>query len=260
MPFTFHPSGYAVYYPEGVKDNLKAGSGGSYEFSGSRSRRGVFFDRVSAMWFLYRKLHLWTFTIPELQRDYKNTDKQFTAIFSKLTENYRKRGLFKSYAYVVEAQKRGNIHFHLVTPNQFIPVKEVNNYWCKLINQQSKSAVDLSVIDSENTPERLPAYLAKYMSKAMEGKRGYSPEKEGKKGRIIYARSFNTSRDLCKYKPITIAHHELPIHLEHRKRERVMVVEVDKETGEVKREIKLTDYFFKTPDAFRYFGDKFYQP
>lgn len=257
-----HPSGYAVYYSESALENLKHESGGAKQFGASRSRRGKFFDRCSALYFFHRKLHLWTFTVPELQTDYENTDKYFASRFSMLLENYRKRQLIKSYVYVTEAQERGNIHFHLVTNNQFIPVKEVNDYWCKLINQPSKNAVDLQIINNKSV-NKVPAYLAKYMSKTMQGKAYKNANRleldKNMKGRIIYARSFNSSRDLNKWHPIKINQHELPKHLPHKAVEKVLeITQLDKSTGELtKRKILKTEYYFNSLDVINYYGGAF---
>lgn len=262
MPFTLHPSGYAVFWNESAIDNLRHDKGGEKEFGASRSRRGKFFDRCSALYFFHKKLHLWTFTVPQLQKNYKETDLVFTTAFSKLLENYKKQGLIKSYVYVTEAQARGNIHFHLITNAKFIDVQTVNSYWCKLIGQRSKSAVDLEVIDNAGV-NKIPAYLAKYMAKAMDGKaykNGNQVETDKNlKGRIIYARSFNSSRDLAQWKPLRLENHELPVHLEHTRVEKILnVTTLDKTTGElVPRDIIKTEYYFNSMEVIRYFGQAF---
>jgi len=159
----------------------------------------------------------------------------------------------------VEAQKRGNIHFHLVTPAEFIPITEVVAYWCKLIGEPyTTNTVNLSRM--VNTPERLPAYLAKYMSKAMDGKNHTNQSESGQtmKGRIIHARSFNSSRALNVWDKIRVDYIELPTHLPHRKVEKEMEV-VNRSTGEL-RTIKQTEYYFKSLDVIRYFGDQFVTP
>jgi len=240
MPFTVHPSGFCTFWNSQAITNLKHDNGGKKEFSNCRSRRGTFHDKVASLAFYHKKINFWTFTVPELQGDYERTDKYFASRFSMLLENYRKQKLITSYVYIVEAQKRGNIHFHLVTNKIYIEARTVNDYWCKLINQYSKNAVDLSTLPGNI--DRLPAYLSKYMSKNIDAKGG--------KGRIIHARSFNASRNL-NLKAFTAQHHEIPYHLEHRKVVRVM--EVDG------RKIEQVQLYFKTSEIIRYFGPDFHQ-
>jgi hypothetical protein len=245
MPYSIHPSGYAIYFSPTALLNLRHDKGGKKEFGNKRTRRGVFYDRVTHLWYKHKQVRLWTFTVPELQSNYKTTDRIYAQAFSKLVENYKRQGLITSYAYVSEAQKRGNIHFHLVTNKKFVDVKKLNSYWCRLINQKSGIAVHYSRKQyCEDIPDRLPAYLSKYMGK----------DHSNEKGRIIHARSFNTSRDL-KFQAFTIQNHELPKHLDHSMKSKEMQI-VDKLTGEI-RSITRTEYYFKTEEIIRYFGSQF---
>jgi hypothetical protein len=239
-----HPSGYAVYWSRKSLANLTHEGGGAKEFTGSRSRRSLFFDRVSTLYFFHKSFRLWTFTIPQLQKNYKTTDLHFSSKFSMLLENYRKRKLISSYCYVTEAQKRGNIHFHLVTPAEFIPVKEINDYWCELIGQTSKSAVDLSK-DAPNDIRKLPSYLAKYMAKDMEGG-----------GRILHCRSFNSSRDLSIFKPIQLEFGQMPFDVSHQKRERTIKVPLPY-PKQGSKEVLLEDYYFETQPILERFNEQF---
>jgi hypothetical protein len=77
-----------------------------------------------------------------------------------------------------------------VTSTEFISVNYVQNYWNKLINQQSNNSVDVEFI-KENSIRNISGYFAKYMSKS------HSKDFQGKglKGRVIFARSFGYSRN-----------------------------------------------------------------
>lgn len=205
---SLNSSGFACFYNEKALENLKCDKGGKKEFSCKRSRRGQFYNIVSCLHHFKEIKTFWTFSVPELQTDYKNTDKFYSGQFQKLLEGLslrNKRGKangLENYVWVSEAQKRGNIHFHLVTSSSFIDIKYVNDYWCKLIGQPSKNAVDVEFIKSQyidretgevvdNSIRNISGYFAKYMSK------GHKKDvaDDSLKSRIIYSRSFGYSRN-----------------------------------------------------------------
>jgi hypothetical protein len=138
----------------------------------------------------------WTFTIAKEQSNFEESDPWISAQFQKLLEGLSiryKRGKsngLKNFVWVSEAQERGNIHFHLVTSTEFISVNYVQNYWNKLINQQSNNSVDVEFI-KESSIRNISGYFAKYMSKSHQ--RDF--EGKGLKGRVIFARSFGYSRN-----------------------------------------------------------------
>ena len=138
----------------------------------------------------------WTFTVAKKQENFEESDPWISAQFQKLLEGLSlryKRGKpngLKNFVWVSEAQERGNIHFHLVTTTEFISVNYVQNYWNKLVNQQSNNSVDVEFI-KESSIRNISGYFAKYMSKS------HTRDFEGKglKGRVIFARSFGYSRN-----------------------------------------------------------------
>jgi hypothetical protein len=179
---SLNASGFACSYDEKNIKNLTMDKGGKKEFSANRSRRAKFYNVVSCLHYHSEIKTFWTFTVPEIQNNYEQTDKFFSKQFQKLLENLtlrHKRGVkngFENFVWVCEAQNRGNIHFHLVTSSKYLDVKYINDYWCKLIGQQSKNAVDVqnlqkTYIDKksglrvDNRIRNISAYFAKYMSK-----------------------------------------------------------------------------------------------
>ena len=213
---SINASGFAVGFDQNNLKNLTHDKGGKKEFTDKRSRRGKFYNVVSCLHFHDEIKTFWTFTVPELQTDYKNTDKFFMQKFQMLLENLilrHKRGKengLKNYVWVCEAQSRGNIHFHLVTSTKFLDVKYVNEYWCRLIGQHSKNAVDVEFIQKkyvdketgevvDNSIRNVSAYFAKYMSKGHTAK-----DKEDLKGRIIYCKSFGYSRNFPIYEKAVV--------------------------------------------------------
>jgi len=203
---SLNPSGFACSFDEKNIENLTREKGGKKEFTNSRTRKSRFYNVISCLHFHDEIKTFWTFTVPLKQENYQDTDKFFTQKFSMLLEGLRKRydrgqtnGL-KNFVWVSEAQGRGNIHFHLVTSTKFIDVKFVNDYWCRLIGQYSKNAVDVqnlqkTYIDKDgkkidNRIRNISAYFAKYMVK------GHNKQDEGDlKGRVIFAKFFNYSRN-----------------------------------------------------------------
>ena len=203
---SLNPSGFACSYDEKNIENLTREKGGKKEFTNSRTRRARFYNVISCLHFYKEIKTFWTFTVPTQQTDYQESDKFYTSQFSKLLEGLRKRydrgqknGL-ENFVWVSEAQGRGNIHFHLVTSTKFLDVKYVNDYWCKLIGENSKNAVDVQNLQKtykdkegkiiDNRIRNISAYFAKYMTK------GHNKQDEGDlKGRVIFAKFFNYSRN-----------------------------------------------------------------
>ena len=202
---SLNPSGFACSFNEAALENLSNNNGGKKEFSANRSRRGRFYNVLSCLHYSEPIQTFWTFTIKDLQTNFEVSDRYYSYIFQKLLEGLSKRykrgspnGL-KNFVWVSEAQERGNIHFHLVTSTKFISVNFVQNYWNKLINQESKNSVDVEFI-KENSIRNISGYFAKYMSKSHEK----NFEGKGLKGRIIFAKSFGYSRNFPIYDKLII--------------------------------------------------------
>lgn len=193
---SIHPSGYAtefIYYPP------PKGKGGRNEYTNSRSRKARFFDVITALNYQKRIDSFWTFTIPYKQTDFKNTDTYYTDLFSKLLENLRVRHKRKrpngleNYVWVAEAQKRGTIHFHLVSTS-FLRIDYVRKQWNKLLECDTNNLQSVHVQRVTQTEIRnIAHYFAKYMSKAMD--KGEHKTDEGLKNRILYCKSFGYTKN-----------------------------------------------------------------
>ena len=193
---SLNPSGFACSFNEANLENLSHDLGGKKEFTANRSRRGRFYNVLSCLHIQEPIKTFWTFTIAKEQSNFEESDPWISAQFQKLLEGLSiryKRGKsngLKNFVWVSEAQERGNIHFHLVTSTEFISVNYVQNYWNKLINQQSNNSVDVEFI-KESSIRNISGYFAKYMSKSHQ--RDF--EGKGLKGRVIFARSYGYSRN-----------------------------------------------------------------
>ena len=193
---SLNPSGFACSFNEANLENLSHDLGGKKEFTANRSRRGRFYNVLSCLHIQEPIKTFWTFTVAKKQENFEESDPWISAQFQKLLEGLSlryKRGKpngLKNFVWVSEAQERGNIHFHLVTSTEFISVNYVQNYWNKLINQESNNSVDVEFI-KQNSIRNISGYFAKYMSKS------HTRDFEGKglKGRVIFARSFGYSRN-----------------------------------------------------------------
>lgn len=208
MPFSLHTSGLCAWSDP---TNLKPGEGGYQGFGSSRSRRSVFFDRSSVLWYKYPDLTFFTFTLPKQIHD----DRYYSSKLSMLLENYRTRfkrngiaskknvrGGIKDYVYCAEVQKQRTdfqaIHFHLLT-HAYIDIKEINSYWCDLIGQSSRNAVDVQHVPQNI--QSIPAYMCKYFTK--QTYRDTSGQIQ--KMRPVQCKSFNASQGL-KLQPVTLDH------------------------------------------------------
>lgn len=207
---SLNPSGFACSFNEANLDNLTHEMGGKKEFTANRSRRGRFYNVLSCLHIYEPIKTFWTFTVAKKQENFEESDPWISAQFQKLLEGLTlryKRGKpngLKNFVWVSEAQERGNIHFHLVTTTEFISVNYVQNYWNKLVNQQSNNSVDVEFI-KESSIRNISGYFAKYMSKSHQ--RDF--EGKGLKGRVIFARSFGYSRNFKILDKIIIHPHRL---------------------------------------------------
>lgn len=97
--------------------------------------------------------------------------KVFNTFLTRLRKDFRLR----SYLWVAERQKNGTLHFHLLT-NSFMPIRKVNYYMSKAINNQVKNSNEVSNFDMlsyngvdvkrvNNNRKALNCYLTKYISK-----------------------------------------------------------------------------------------------
>jgi hypothetical protein len=231
-----NPSGFACSYNESALHNLSHDHGGKKEFSANRSRRGRFYNVLSCLHFSDPIQTFWTFTIKDLQTNFEASDGFYSGQFQKLLEGLTlrfKRGKangLKNFVWVSEAQERGNIHFHLVTSTKFLSVQFVQDYWNKLVNQDSKNSVDVEFI-KENSIRNISGYFAKYMSKS------HSVDFEGKglKGRVIFSKSFGYSRNFKIFENFKIHRNQLLLEFPE--------LENTKVTKKISEEISI-DYYF----------------
>jgi hypothetical protein len=233
---SLNPSGFACSFNESAINNLSNDNGGKKEFSANRSRRGRFYNVLSCLHYNEPIQTFWTFTIKDLQTNFEASDGYYSSQFQKLLEGLTRRykrgrpnGL-KNFVWVSEAQMRGNIHFHLVTSTKFISLNFVQNYWNKLVNQESKNSVDVEFI-KESSIRNISGYFAKYMSKSHD----LNEQKNGLKGRIIFAKSFGYSRNFKIFDNLKIHRNDLLIEFPE--------LEKTKVVKKISQDISI-DYYF----------------
>jgi len=236
---SLNPSGFACSFNEAALENLSNDNGGKKEFSANRSRRGRFYNVLSCLHYSEPIQTFWTFTIKDLQTNFEVTDGQYSAQFQKLLEGLTRRyqrgrpnGL-KNFVWVSEAQERGNIHFHMVTSTKFISVNFVQEYWNKLVGQESKNSVDVEFI-KENSIRNISGYFAKYMSKSHDK----NFEGKGLKARVIYCKSFGYSRNFPIFEKLIIHPYRLQKNFPD--------MEKNKVTKKISEEISIDYYFLNT--------------
>jgi len=232
---SLNPSGFACSFNEAALENLSNDNGGKKEFSANRSRRGRFYNVLSCLHYSETIQTFWTFTIKDLQTNFEVSDGHYSALFQKLLEGLTlryKRGRpngLKNFVWVSEAQERGNIHFHLVTSTKFISVNFVQEYWNKLVGQESKNSVDVEFIEQKSI-RNISGYFAKYMSKTHTNFEG-----KGLKGRIIFSKSFGYSRNFKIFENFKIHRNQLLLNFPD--------LEKTKVTKIISEEISI-DYYF----------------
>lgn len=93
-----------------------------------------------------------TLTYAENMKDYE----QFKKDWHRFTQNLKRHGYVLQYLYVLEYQKRGAIHAHVVVFNdEVIPIEAIENAW-------KKGFVKINSIKDVNN---LGAYVCKYLTK-----------------------------------------------------------------------------------------------
>lgn len=190
--------------------------------TGESSRRKLF-DAASVLWGKSPDKSFITFTLPSLgdkgtyqlsSRCSTTGDLAVTEKFSKVLEAWslrhrRSTGQRLSFVWVAEAQMKrqqkfggiGDLHFHLVAN---VKIKEYRNgrtwivdqelvtwlqdLWCQHIGVTAANCVHVDPIPDHI--RSIPGYLTKYLGKGSQ--------------RHILSRKFGASRDLTRYKPITL--------------------------------------------------------
>jgi hypothetical protein len=80
----------------------------------------------------------------------------------------------------------------------------VQNYWNKLVGQESKNSVDVEFIEQKSI-RNISGYFAKYMSKSHDK----NFQSTGLKDRVIFCRSFGYSRNFKIFDKLNIHRNEL---------------------------------------------------
>jgi hypothetical protein len=248
---SLNPSGFACSFDASAINNLTHDNGGKKEFSANRTRRGRFYNVLSCLHFSDQIKTFWTFTIKEQQTNFEFSDGCYSAAFQKLLKGLvlrykrgRPNGL-KNFVWVSEAQERGNIHFHMVTSTNFLSIHYVQDYWNKIIGQESKNSVDVQFVEQKSI-RNISGYFAKYMSKS----HNKNFQSKGLKDRVIFCRSFGYSRNFKIFDKLTIHRNELLLEFPE--------LEEKKVVKKISEDISIDYYFLdnkKVMDLLKYVDD-----
>lgn len=168
---------FTVCYFESGKERKKTGAHGKKLLSSlARARREIIeLIRLN----LVPDSCLLTLTYKENVQDYDKANTDFKNFVKRIKYNYK---MDLRYVRVIELQKRGAIHFHIVIFNSdfcFIPYNEIFNIW-------GHGAVHIRKIEAldDVTADKVGNYLGKYLTKSKE----IAPNKK------IYTSSRNIKR------------------------------------------------------------------
>jgi len=189
-----------------------------YDESKGTSSRPKLFNSTAILWAKEKEKSFLTFTLPSIengvyQRDAGcpySGDITIASYFSKVMESYslrlKRRNGKLSYVWVAEAQSKrqkkyggvGDIHYHVVVNQKLkdnlgrVCDSETLNWlqdlWCSHVGASSKNCLDVQPLPDDISS--VPAYLSKYLGKGSQ--------------RMILSRQFGASRDLTRFKPITL--------------------------------------------------------
>jgi hypothetical protein len=248
---SLNPSGFACSFDASAINNLTHDNGGKKEFSANRSRRGRFYNVLSCLHYSEPIKTFWTFTIKDLQTNFEDSDgfysEQFQKLLKGLSLRYKRakpNGL-KDFVWVSEAQERGNIHFHMVTTTNFLSINYVQNYWNKLVGQESNNSVDVEFIEQKSI-RNISGYFAKYMTKSHDK----NFEGKGLKDRVIFCRSFGYSRNFKIFDKYLIHRNELLLRFPELEEKKIL--------KKISEDISIDYYFLdnkKVMDLIKYVDD-----
>lgn len=154
---------------------------------------------------------LLTLTYKENMQDYEKARKDFDKFIKRLKYHYK---LNLKYIRVIELQKRGAIHFHIITFSpEFvkIPYNNIFNLW----GHGAVHVRPIEVID-ELTADKVGNYLGKYLTKT--------------KDIALNKKIYSTSRNLTRQQKerIIVEHWELfEVYDEYLKNNADVVIELD---------------------------------
>lgn len=152
---------FTACYFEGGKKRKKTGVHGKKLLSSLARARREIIDIIRLN--LTVDSCLLTLTYKENVQDYERVRKDFDKFVKRIKYNYN---FVLKYLRVIELQKRGAIHFHVVVFSpEFcrIPYNEVYSIW-------GHGAVHIRIIEAldDVTADRIGGYLGKYLTKSKE--------------------------------------------------------------------------------------------
>ncbi len=148
----------------------------AYNITSSTYRKMA--DSAVKLWHITDvKLLFFTLTFPPFK---KQTDvKELNKYFSKFMENLRRRKKYRCRGYIAVREGNGDTlrhHFHVVCAIPYTPLKELNDYWCRVISGICYYSPNAVTTDRKSgrvvkSRERVVKYLCKYFAKARKEKR-----------------------------------------------------------------------------------------
>jgi hypothetical protein len=137
---------------------------------------------ISSAFFLFlKKQHeviFLTLTFPYKVRPSQKINPFLNSWLTNMRQNY---GL-KNYIWTREDQKNGRPHYHLLLDIPYIPIKKINDSWCRAIGRYSPNAArlpkDRSIVKDI---DRCTRYVSKYITKDQDNyfsERCYSISKQ----------------------------------------------------------------------------------
>ena len=113
-----------------------------------------------------RMCNFLTLTFAKNMTDLKFANNEFKKFIKRLKYQFKIQNL--KYVCVIEFQKRGAIHYHVIINTPWIPLKDIEKCW----------GLGFVFIENIDNCDNLGAYLVKYMTKEnadkrLEGEKGY---------------------------------------------------------------------------------------
>lgn len=191
---------------------------------------------VSSAFFLFlKKQHeiiFLTLTFPKKVRP----GQKINPVLNKWLTNMRLNYGLKNYIWTREDQKNGRPHYHLLLDIPYIPIKKINDSWCKAVGDYSPNAVrlpkDRSIVRDIDSCAR---YVTKYVTKDED--------------KYYKERCYSISKEV-QAKPIRLSWYDWKtVHFDHKKSLRYKAFEHC-------TTVKIWDFFKKSDYFIEFLGNE----
>lgn len=192
-------AGYQERKKGGIEKEIKKEEKEENDFALRRARSNI--RRLVTTNFNKKYDKFITLTFKENMQDITKANREFTNFIKRLKRKYCNEKELK-YLNIIEFQKRGAIHYHMLANLPYIESKKLEKLW-------GNGFIKINAIHDKNS---IGAYISKYLTKEtyekkeMKGKKKYFPSRNLKRPIIILDNDTESILEILKTSKITITY------------------------------------------------------